>query len=80
MEFKGKRMIALTSKCYYADNAKEKKVSSKGVNKMQNIKSWDDYWNALNGHKDMARNVGFRRDKGKMITYNQKKIWTFCIL
>ena len=42
MKFKGNRMIALTSKCYYADNDTEKKISCEGVNKMQNRKSWDD--------------------------------------
>ena len=33
-EFKGKRIIALTSKCYYADNGgSNKKFSSKGVSR-----------------------------------------------
>ena len=46
-EFKGKRMIALTSKCYYADNGKESipKFSCKGVSRRQNEMNWERYKN-----------------------------------
>ena len=81
MEFQGTRMIALASKCYYADNEgddeasrKEQKASSKGVKKNQNQKTWDHYEAALGGYEDRANNVGFRRDGDKMITYNQEKL------
>ena len=75
-------MIALTSKCYYADNEldsgakdKKQKISSKGVKKNQNKKTWEDYKKALlEGHKDIAHNVGFRRDKNRVITYDQEKL------
>ena len=43
-EFKGTRMIALTSKCYYAEDGKMKaKVSCKGVSKKQNEMTWNRY-------------------------------------
>ena len=43
-EFQGKRMIALTSKCYFADNGKDegvKKFSCKGVSRRQNKMNWE---------------------------------------
>ena len=42
-EFQGKRMIALTSKCYYADSGGEgvKKFSCKGVSRRQNKMNWE---------------------------------------
>ena len=49
-EFKGKRMIALTSKCYFADNedgSSKAKFSCKGVSRRQNKMSWERYKNAL---------------------------------
>ena len=63
-EFQGKRMIALTSKCYFADNGKDegvKKFSCKGVSRRQNKMNWDRYKNALFGSLDKARNIGFRK-------------------
>ena len=42
-EFKGTKMSALTSKCYYAENSM----------------SWDRYLEALKGHTDKAENTGF---------------------
>ena len=39
-EFQGTRMIAFTSKCYYAEDGKLKpKISCKGVSKKQNVMS-----------------------------------------
>ena len=41
-EFQGTRMIALTSKCYYANDGElHPKISCKGVSKKQNLMSWD---------------------------------------
>ena len=74
-EFKGTRMIALTSKCYYAEDAAMKaKFSCKGISKRQNDMSWDRYYEALNGEKDMARNTGFRSHNNKIVTYTQNKL------
>ena len=63
-EFKGSRMIALTSKCYYADAESYQKISCKGVNKRQNTLDWERYFKALNADGiDRARNRGSRLDK-----------------
>ena len=61
-EFKGKRMITLTSKCYYggADADTEAKISCKGVSKGQNEMIWERYRNALEGSIDRASNKSFR--------------------
>ena len=51
-EFQGKRMIALTSKCYFADSGGDegiKKFSCKGVNRRQNEMNWERYRKALFG-------------------------------
>ena len=58
-EFQGTRMIALTCKCYYAENAKSKpKFSCKGVSKRQNPMSWERYYlEALNGSINRASKV-----------------------
>ena len=70
-EFKGTRMIALTSKCYYSENqdVMKAKFSCKGISKKQNEMSWDRYKNALDGHKDMAQNSGFRVNNSTVVTY-----------
>ena len=48
LEHSGKRMIALTSNCYYSDgDGDDKKISSKGVNKSQNTLDWDTYYRVL---------------------------------
>ena len=75
-EFKGKRMIALTSKCYYADNetGSVKKFSCKGVSRRQNEMSWERYKNALFGALDKARNIGFRKRANHIVTYEQSKL------
>ena len=82
-EFKGKRMIALTSKCYFADNGGEagaklggsnKKFSCKGVSRRQNEMSWERYKNALFGSLDKVRNIGFRKRDNHIVTYEQSKL------
>ena len=84
-EFKGKRMIALTSKCYFADNGDSEagasqtgvggiKFSCKGVSRRQNEMSWERYRNALFGSLDKATNVGFRKKENHIVTYQQTKL------
>ena len=85
-EFKGKRMIALTSKCYFADNGDIEagasqngvggipKFSCKGVSRRQNKMSWERYKNALFGALDKVTNIGFRRKENHIVTYEQTKL------
>ena len=84
-EFRGKRMIALTSKCYYADSGGKagaklgraegvKKFSCKGVSRRQNEMSWERYRKALFGSLDKARNIGFRKRDNHIVTYEQAKL------
>ena len=80
-EFKGKRMIALTSKCYFADNGDSKagagsikKFSCKGVSRRQNKMSWERYKNALFGALDKVTNIGFRKKENHVVTYEQTKL------
>ena len=77
-EFKGKRMIALTSKCYFADNGASQetipKFSCKGVSRRQNKMSWERYKNALFGTLDKVTNIGFRKKENHIVTYEQTKL------
>ena len=78
-EFKGKRMIALTSKCYFADNGENgvggiPKFSCKGVSRRQNKMSWERYKNALFGALDKVTNIGFRKKENHTVTYEQTKL------
>ena len=77
-EFKGKRMIALTSKCYFADNGASQesilKFSCKGVSRRQNKMSWVRYKNALFGALDKVTNIGFRKKENHIVTYEQTKL------
>ena len=75
-EFQGKRMIALTSKCYFADSGGEgvKKFSCKGVSRRQNKMNWERYKTALFGSLDKARNIGFRKRDNHIVTYEQSKL------
>ena len=75
-EFKGKRMIALTSKCYYADNGAgiTKKFSCKGVSRRQNEMNWERYRKALFGSLDKVTNIGFRKRDNHIVTYEQSKL------
>ena len=49
-------------------------MSSKGMSKAQNELLWQRYDMALDGHKDMATNRGFRMHQGAMYTYEQRKL------
>ena len=49
-------------------------MPSKGVNKKQNELRWERYKRALEGHKDMATNQGFRMHQGAMYTFEQRKL------
>ena len=76
-EFKGKRMIALTSKCYYANEGGAgnlKKFSCKGVSRRQNQMNWERYKNALFGSLDKVTNIGFRKRDNHIVTYEQSKL------
>ena len=78
-EFKGKRMIALTSKCYFADNWENgvggiPKFSCKGVSRRQNKMSWERYKNAMFGALDKVTNIGFRKKENHIVTYEQTKL------
>ena len=76
-EFQGKRMIALTSKCYFADSGRDegiKKFSCKGVSRRQNEMNWERYRKALFGSLDKARNIGFRKRDNHIVTYEQSKL------
>ena len=69
-------MIALTSKCYYAEDQEtlKRKFSCKGVNKKQNEMDWQHYWEALLGSIDIATNTGFRVWEQGVATYTQWKL------
>jgi len=70
-------MIALCSKCYFADDGEggeEKKFSTKGTSKTQNELTWERFKEALEGSKDMATNRGFRMRDGQIVTYEQQKL------
>ena len=77
-EFKGKRMITLTSKCYYADGGAdadtEAKISCKGVCKSQNEMPWERYRNAPEGSIDRASNKDFRLKGQSIVSYQQDKL------
>jgi len=70
-------MIALSSKCYFADDGEgdeKKKFSTKGMSKAQNKPTWQRFEEALEGGKDMANNRSFRMRDGQMVTYEQQKL------
>ena len=74
LEFDGVRMIAISSKCYYAEDENGKvKYSCKGTIHNQNEMTWDRYMSALNGSIDMAKNTGFRVNDNQIVTYTQIK-------
>ena len=76
LESEGTRAIALCSKCYFVENELrgKAKMSFKGMSQVQNKLLWQRYEMALDGHKDMATNRGFRMHKGSMYTYEQRKL------
>ena len=83
-------MIALTSKCYFADSGGDresgeaagaklggvdvKKFSCKGVSRRRNKMNWERYKNALFGSLEKARNIGFRKRDNHIVTYEQSKL------
>ena len=70
-------MIALTSKCYYADNERSegvKKFSCKGVSRRHNEMNWERYRKALFGSLDKVTNIGFRKRDNHIVTYGQSKL------
>ena len=78
-EFQGTRMIALTSKFYYAEDTKstsfaKPKISCKGVRKKQISMSWPQYPEVLNGSIDTAMNMGFWLCEQGIVTYTQNKL------
>ena len=76
LESEGTRAIALCSKCYFVEDERngKAKMSSRGMSKAQNELLWKRYEMALDKHKDMATNRGFRRHQGAMYTYEQRKL------
>ena len=66
-------MIALCSKCCFADGENEK-ISAKGMSKKQYGLEWERYKKALPGEKDMCCNRGFGMFKARMVTYEQQKL------
>ena len=74
LECEGSRMIALCSKCYFVDEpeGEKNKFSTKGMSKKQNEITWQRFRSALDGSKDMATNIGFRMNNGRIVTYEQK--------
>ena len=76
LECEGSRMIALCSKCYFVDEPKgeKNKFSTKGMSKKQNEITWQRFRSALDGSKDIATNIGFRMNNGRIVTYEQQKL------
>ena len=77
-ELQGKRMIALTSKCYFADSGKDegvKKFSCKGVSRRQKQNELGEIQKMhFFGSLDKARNIGFRKRDNHIVTYEQSKL------
>jgi len=44
------------------------------MSKNQNDSEWERFKSALEGNKDMATNIGFRMNNGRMVTYEQQKL------
>ena len=62
----------LTSKCYYAKNAKLwSKFTCKGISNKQSPMSWERYLEALKGSIDVATNMGSRIHLHRIVTYTQ---------
>ena len=76
-EFKGKRMIAVMSKCYYvgayieddkSTRFAKPKFSCKGISKKQNPMSWEKHLEVLNGGIDVAMNTEFENFEQGTVT------------
>ena len=73
-EPQGTRIIALMSKCYYAEDAKLKpKFSCKGISRKQNPMSWERYLESLKRSINKAQNTGFRILGKGIVTYTKEK-------
>ena len=44
------------------------------MSKKQNEINWQRFKSALAGNKDMATNMGFRINNGRIVTYEQQKL------
>ena len=76
LECEGSRMTALCSKCYFVDEPEGEKntFSTEGMLKKQNEIKWQRFRSALDGNKDMATNIGFRMNNGRIVTYELQKL------
>lgn len=76
IEYKGKAVVALSSKCYILWNNEDSKVSAKGVQKKLNILSPNDYKSVLFTKKGYnVENCGFKKSKdGTILQYEQYKL------
>ena len=45
------------------------------MSKKQNEITWQRFRSALDGSKDMTTNIGFRMNNGRIVTYEQQKLW-----
>ena len=50
------------------------KFSTKGMSKKQNEITWQRFRSALDGSKDMATNIDFCMNNGRIVTYEQQKL------
>ena len=68
-------MIALMSKCYYAESTKvQLKFSCEDISRNQNPRSSERYLEALDGSIDIAMNTGFRLHEQGIMSYTQDKL------
>jgi len=75
IEFDGDGMLALCSKSYFVWGDDKCKYSCKGAQKSRIGLIREQYINCLNQKQFvMCTNVGFRKDSGKIKTYEQQKI------
>ena len=73
LEFKGRGMVALCSKCYYCIGDKPK-LSSKGISKTHNMLASEDYKSVLFSQGiSCGVNKGFRIKNNVMYTYTQNR-------
>ena len=73
-EFIGSKMIASTTKCYFAEGKQGTKYSCKGMSKKQNDLNWRRYMDCLQGCVDKAKNTGFRIHNQGVVTYEQQSL------
>ncbi len=72
IEWKGKGMIALCSKCYFGWGEDGEKKSTKGINKAQNDLNMDNFKEVLKTQVAQGGyNTGFQVKDNNMYTYKQ---------